>query len=110
MQKEELLAYFIRLVPNGSWKRLGTTFQTENSKYFYDTGTGKVLECEEEEFFVLQNILKNSGISSLEKPGWLTTDYARKNGGSGYPCQCQCSGDARNHASNFSLGSNSSEW
>ncbi len=45
-----------------------------------------------------------------EKPGWLTTDYARKNGGSGYPCQCQCSGDARNHASNFSLGSNSSEW
>ena len=47
---------------------------------------------------------------AAEKPGWLTTDYARKNGGSGYPCQCQCSGDARNHASNFSLGSNSSEW
>ena len=69
MQKEELLAYFSQLVPDGNWKRLGTTFQTQNSKYFYDTGTGKVLECEEEEFFVLQNILKNSGISSLEETG-----------------------------------------
>lgn len=48
MQKEELLAYFAQLVPDRNWKRLGTTFQTANSKYFYDTGTGKVLECEKE--------------------------------------------------------------
>ena len=69
MQKEELLAYFAQLVPDRNWKRLGTTFQTANSKYFYDTGTGKVLECEEEEFLVIQNILKNSGLSSLKKTG-----------------------------------------
>ena len=37
MQKEELLAYFAQLVPDRNWKRLGTTFQTANSKYFYDT-------------------------------------------------------------------------
>ena len=48
MQKEELLAHFAQLVPDRNWKRLGTTFQTANSKYFYDTGTGKVLECEKE--------------------------------------------------------------
>ncbi len=44
------------------------------------------------------------------KEEWLTTNYARKNGGSGYSCQCQCSGDSRNHAANFTLGNNSSEW
>ena len=69
MQKEELLAYFSQLVPDGNWKRLGTTFQTQNSKYFYDTGTGKVLECEENEFLVVENILRHSGLSSLEETG-----------------------------------------
>lgn len=69
MKKEELLTYFGQLVPNGNWKRLGITFQTKNSLYFYDTGTGKVLECEPNEFLVMENILEHSGVSALEKTG-----------------------------------------
>ena len=69
MQKEELLAYFRQFVPDGNWKRLGMPFQTQGSKYFYDTGTGKVFGCEENEFLVLENILEHSGCSALEETG-----------------------------------------
>ena len=69
MKKEELLSYFTQLVPDGNWKRLGTTFRTEGSLYFYDTGTGKVLECGGNEFLVMESLLKHSGLSALGETG-----------------------------------------
>ena len=37
--------------------RLGTAFVTRNKKYVYDTGTGKVFECEDEEYKILKELL-----------------------------------------------------
>ncbi len=69
MNKEELFDYYQYLVPDGKWQRLGTTFQTENAKYFYDAGTTNVFECNDQEFLVLENILAHSGLFSLDETG-----------------------------------------
>lgn len=74
MNKEEVLDYLNGLVPDGNWKRLGTTFQTKNSKYFYDAGTGNIFACEDREFIVIENILKYSGLSYLEETGLTEED------------------------------------
>lgn len=41
-------------------KPIGITFETVNKKYLYDTNTGKVIECEEVEYLLLQKILAGS--------------------------------------------------
>lgn len=46
-------------------KRLGKTFCTEKKKYFYDTGTGKVLECSNEAYKILENIMENNTLNTL---------------------------------------------
>lgn len=56
MNKKELVEYFEQLVPDGNWNRMGMTFQTEQTKYYYN-GTGKVFSCENGEFLVMENIL-----------------------------------------------------
>ena len=53
----------------GNWRRLGITFQTDQSNYFYDTGTQKVFACEENEFFIMENIMRYSGLSFLAETG-----------------------------------------
>ena len=53
----------------GNWRRLGITFQTDQSNYFYDTGTQKVFACEENEFFIMENVMRHSGLSFLAETG-----------------------------------------
>lgn len=44
-KENEIIKRFEELVPDGNYSRLGTTFETNSKKYFFDTGTGKVFEC-----------------------------------------------------------------
>ena len=44
----------------GTFSRLGKTFKTENNKYFYDVGTGKVLQCEENVYKILRLLEKGT--------------------------------------------------
>ena len=46
--------------------RLGKVFSTENRRYFYDTGTGKIAEVNENVYFVLKTILENGKSGELE--------------------------------------------
>ena len=43
--------------------RLGTAFATKNKRYMYDTGTGKVFECEEAEYKILKELFDNGRIT-----------------------------------------------
>lgn len=54
-------------MPTKNGKRLGTAFSTKRKRYVYDTGTGKVFECEELEYTILFEILENNRfLESLE--------------------------------------------
>ena len=53
----EYKKYFERLKGEGDFSRLGKVFKTKEKYYFFDTGTGKILECTEIEY----NILKQLG-------------------------------------------------
>ncbi len=46
-------------------KRLGRCFQTRNNKYYYDTGTGKVFEVNDDVYYVFEKILDNASKTSL---------------------------------------------
>jgi uncharacterized protein len=52
-----------------NFRRLGCVFETQKNMYFYDAGTGKVIECNENEFMVLKNLVEsdNSEICEIEK-------------------------------------------
>ena len=50
-------------------RRLGITFQTPRSLYFYDTGTGKVLECNKCEYRVLTKMIADNSFNSITKLG-----------------------------------------
>lgn len=41
--------------------RYGIPFETDDYKYFYDTGTGKVLQCDEPMFYLLCHLFENKG-------------------------------------------------
>lgn len=45
--------YFQNLKRDGSLGRFGKAFATKNKFYFFDNGTGKVLECSEEEYLII---------------------------------------------------------
>ena len=47
------------------YARLGKPFQTSNKKYFYDTGTGKVLECTEAVFEILKTLFKEDSFDAV---------------------------------------------
>lgn len=48
------------LIPDRNFKRLGTTFETTNNKYFYDTGTGKAFACGVDEYEILHYMIENN--------------------------------------------------
>ena len=58
------MAQQVKLVPDENYGRLGTTFETESRKYFFDTGTGKVFECDEDEYKVLSYLFKYNKLAS----------------------------------------------
>lgn len=69
MQKEinDIINAIKEKMPTRDGKRLGTAFSTKSKRYVYDTGTGKVFECEELEYTILFEILENSRfIESIE--------------------------------------------
>lgn len=59
--KEELIGnkidLLMSLLPEG--KPIGITFATTNKKYYYDTTTGKILECGDIEYQIIGKILAN---------------------------------------------------
>jgi uncharacterized protein len=53
------------LKENSFYGRLGKLFKTENKFYFYDLGTGKIFECSEDEYVILQKILSSQDIEEI---------------------------------------------
>lgn len=45
--------------------RLGTVFASKHKKYAYDTGTGKVFECNEPEYKILGELLENGELPGI---------------------------------------------
>ncbi|MBU5299506.1 radical SAM protein [Clostridium sporogenes] len=60
--------YFKKITKGGKLTRFGKPFRTPEHFYFLDTGTGKVLECTEQEYSIFENLMANNGlnIDSLE--------------------------------------------
>lgn len=58
--------YFDNLKKDNRFSRLGKTFSTTSNRYFYDTGTGKVLQCNENVHQVLRCLEKKDSFESLK--------------------------------------------
>lgn len=58
-KRDDIKKRFQALAPDHNFHRLGTVFKTREKMYFYDTGTGKVFECDEDEYNFLQYIFEN---------------------------------------------------
>lgn len=56
----------------GKLSRLGKAFKTNSKHYFYDTGTGKVLECQKSTFFILQHLLEDEPLQALNNADFTT--------------------------------------
>lgn len=67
-QIEEFNEYLENLI-SGNIDRYGIPFSTERYKYFYDTGTGKVLQCGEEIYRLLCHLFENQGKVMIEQIG-----------------------------------------
>lgn len=61
-------SFFENLKGEKSYKRLGKVFEAKN-KYYYDVGTGKVLECEENVFSLLKALEESNSFDSILKLG-----------------------------------------
>ena len=46
--------------------RMGALFNTERANYYYDTGTGKVLQLDDDVFFVLHNAFHNPSFTEAD--------------------------------------------
>lgn len=57
--------FFEKLKSDNHYARLGKPFATSKKKYFYDTGTGKVLECSEVVFKVLKMLFKEDSFDAV---------------------------------------------
>lgn len=54
--------YFRKLQEVGSLARFGKAFATKSKYYFFDTGTGKVLECSKEEYKVFKQLTDENSL------------------------------------------------
>lgn len=54
------------ILPDG--QPIGITFSTKNRKYYYDTVTGKIIECQDLEYQVIQRILEGK-LEDIKKIG-----------------------------------------
>ncbi|OAB43500.1 radical SAM protein [Paenibacillus glacialis] len=57
-----------------NWGRLGTVFETENNRYFYDTGTGKVFLCDVVESAILERLLTSSDLAGIIQLDFTDTE------------------------------------
>lgn len=65
MKREILCKRLDKLIGERECLALGKTFKTQNNKYFYDTGTGKVLQCNDNVYQILRCLEKNNSTTSL---------------------------------------------
>lgn len=56
----EFNEYFRNLIGENI-DRYGIIFETKNNKYFFDTGTGKALQCNDNVYILLHHLFKNNG-------------------------------------------------
>lgn len=57
-------SFFENLRGDKSYRRLGKVFETKK-KYYYDVGTGKILECEEDVFAILKALEESNSFDSI---------------------------------------------
>lgn len=55
-QLKEYSDFFSQIVKDENYRRRGKVFKTTNRFYYYDTGTGKVFECEKEVYDILKKL------------------------------------------------------
>ena len=58
--------FFSKVVEDGNYRRRGKVFKTSSRYYYYDTGTGKVFECEGEVYTILQKLQKTNSFDSIK--------------------------------------------
>lgn len=63
---EEILENILK---TGPFLRLGKTFCTEKSNYFYDTGTGKIIECDRNVFDILKTLETYNNVDKVKDLG-----------------------------------------
>lgn len=56
---------FESVIKNGNFSRLGRNFETSNHKYFYDTGTGKVFQIEDDLNAIFSALIKTNDFESI---------------------------------------------
>ena len=59
--------FFSKVVEDGNYRRRGKVFQTRNRFYYYDTGTGKVFECEKVVYEVLKKLQDTNEFGRLKE-------------------------------------------
>lgn len=59
--------FFSKIVEDGNYRRRGKVFQTRNRFYYYDTGTGKVFECEKVVYEVLKKLQDTNEFGRLKE-------------------------------------------
>lgn len=64
---DNYVQYLRSVVPYNNFKRLGHTFRTDEKLYFYDSGTGKVFQCQEEEYEVFKCLTENGTAESIKE-------------------------------------------
>lgn len=58
--------FFNKLVPNHNYRRLGKAFKSREKYFFYDTGTGKVFECEQEVYEILRKLEETNSFAQIK--------------------------------------------
>lgn len=75
MIKDDAVRFLEEINNSKEYVRFGKCFKTKEKKYFYDTGTGKVCECEQEEYELLNTLIDNNNynkvVEMLEEPQYL---------------------------------------
>lgn len=75
MIKDDAVRFLEEINNSKEYARFGKCFKTKEKKYFYDTGTGKVCECEQEEYELLNTLIDNNNynkvVEMLEEPQYL---------------------------------------
>ena len=67
LSRQESIEFLQRLLEQGDFKRLGKTFKTRQKYYFYDRGTGKVLECGKGLYDLLCCLERNNNVDDYDK-------------------------------------------
>lgn len=65
MIKDDAVRFLEEINNSKEYARFGKCFKTKEKKYFYDTGTGKVCECEQEEYELLNTLIDNNNYNKV---------------------------------------------